>query len=234
MSTSISIDELINLIGESGDAVDAVAAIITAITGIASVGIVGIMAVFAVIAAVVSFIVGVVIWILEAIPVYTLSKKMGRKNAWLAWIPFFGDEFRLWVLSDMAGDKPFTIYKEKYTIKNRNTSFWIYIAIKFLGGAVISAVVTAVSAIIPVIGTFSFVLMLVPKFACGVMEYVYLRDVLNIFKENKKSNQTASFVVTLLDNIATLGFARIVYLYTLLKREPLPIKEIVIEENAEA
>ena len=180
---------------------------------------------------IVGLVVAVVTWVLEAIPIYLLAKKLGREHAWLAWVPIFGAEFRLWVLSDIACEKPFTVYKEKYTIKNRANSFWLYVAIKYFGAAVISAVVGVVSAIIPLIGSVSAVLMLLPTVACAIIEYVYLRDVLDIFKENNEANKKTSFFITLLDSFVTLGFARIFYLFTLLKCSPLPSNvEIVIEE----
>ena len=116
--------------------------------------------------------VSIIIWVLEAIPVYKLAIKMNRKNAWLAWVPIFGSKFRLWVLSDIAGDKPFTVFNGKFTVKSRSNSFWIYIAINYLGGAVVSAVVGVFSAIIPLFGSLSAVLMLVPAVPCALMEYV--------------------------------------------------------------
>lgn len=225
------IEEITNLIGESGNALDSLSAIIAAVTGLASLGIAGILIIAAIIGIIVGLVVAVVTWVLEAIPIYLLAKKLGREHAWLAWVPIFGAEFRLWVLSDIACEKPFTVYKEKYTIKNRANSFWLYVAIKYFGAAVISAVVGVVSAIIPLIGSVSAVLMLLPTVACAIIEYVYLRDVLDIFKENKEANKKTSFFITLLDSFVTLGFARIFYLFTLLKCSPLPSNvEIVIEE----
>ena len=225
------IEEITDLIGESGNALDSLSAIITAVAGLASLGIAGFLIMAAIIGIIVGLVVAVVTWVLEAIPIFLLAKKVGRDNAWFAWVPIFGAEFRLWVLSYIAGDKPFTVYKEKYTIKNRAYSFWLYVAIKYFGAAVISSVVGVVSAIIPLIGSVSAVLMLLPAVACAIIEYVYLRDVLDIFKENKEANKKASFFITLLDSFVTLGFARIVYLFTLLKCSPLPSNdEIVIEE----
>lgn len=225
------IEEITDLIGESGNALDSFSAIITAVAGLASLGIAGFLIMVAIIGIIVGLVVAIVTWVLEAIPIFLLAKKVGRDNAWLAWVPIFGAEFRLWVLSDIAVDKPFTVYKEKYTIKNRANSFWLYVTIKYFGAAVISSVVGVVSAIIPLIGSVSAVLMLLPAVACAIIEYVYLRDVLDIFKENKEANKKATFFITLLDSFVTLGFARIVYLFTLLKCSPLPSNdEIVIEE----
>ncbi len=227
------IQEITKLIGESGDALGSVSAIAAALSSIASLGFIGFLFVVGIIIALVSLVVSIIIWVVEAIPIYSLAKKMGRKYALLAWVPFFGSYFRLWVISDIAANKPFTVYKEKYTIKNRNNSFLIYLAISVFGTAIMSSIVATATAIIPVIGSFSAVLMLVPKLTCATFEYVYLRDLLNIFKEDENSNQKTAFIVTLLDSFLTIGFARIVYLFTIMKAEPIYKKDEVVIEAAE-
>ena len=55
-----------------------------------------------------------------------------------------------------------------------------------------------------------------------------------IFKEDKKANNTAAIVVTALDALATFGFARVVYLYTILKYNPIPEETIEIPTEAVA
>ena len=228
---SPSYDEVFSILEESNEGLDSISSILSSISEIAGMGFVGVLIIVAIVSAIVSFVVSIILWILGAIPVYKLATKMNRKNAWLAWVPIFGSQFRLWVLSDIAGDKPFTVFNGKITVKSRSNSFWIYLAINYLGGAVVTAVVGVFSTIIPIMGSLSAVLMLVPTVACAIMEYVYLRDVLDIFKEDKKSNQTTAIVVTALDSLVTFGFARIIYLYTLLKYQPLP--QVVVSEQAE-
>lgn len=187
-----------------------------------------------IITAVISFIFQFIIYVLEAFPVYKLARKTGRKCAWLAWIPVFGSYFRLYVLADIAGDKELVFFG-KFKLKNRPLSFWMYVGIDLFGSTLITAVI-GILQVLPVIGqiigALSTLLYLVPPVAKAFIEYAYLRDVLNIFKEDKKANNTASIVVTALDALATFGFARVVYLYTILKHDPIPEKvmEVAAEE----
>lgn len=202
--------------------------------GIAELGVAGFILMAGIVAAVAGFVFAVAMWVLEAIPLYKLSKKTGRKMPWLAWIPIFSGYCRLYVLADIPGDKEYDIFG-KYKIKQRSNAFWIYVAINVLGSFVIGFIVTLASLLIPIVGSFSIVLNLLPMAATAVMRYIFLKDVLNIFKPDAKANNTAAIIVTALDTFVTLGFARTVYLYTLLKYEPLPQgtgdgEELVIAE----
>ncbi len=184
-----------------------------------------------IVSAIISFIFKFIIYVLEAFPVYKLARKTGRKRAWLAWVPVFGSYFRLYVLADIAGDKELVFFG-KFKLKNRPLSFWMYVGIDLFGSTLITAVI-GVLQVLPVIGqiigALSTLLNLVPAVAKAFIEYAYLRDVLNIFKEDKKANNTASIVVTALDALATLGFARVIYLYTILKYNPIPEKVMEVE-----
>ncbi len=184
-----------------------------------------------IITAVISFIFQFIIYVLEAFPVYKLARKTGRKRAWLAWVPVFGSYFRLYVLADIAGDKELVFFG-KFKLKNRPLSFWMYVGIDLFGSTLITAVI-GVLQVLPVIGqiigALSTLLYLVPAVAKAFIEYAYLRDLLNIFKEDKKANNTAAIVVTALDALATFGFARVVYLYTILKYNPIPEKVMEVE-----
>ena len=196
--------------------------------GIAELGIAGVVLVWGLIVAVVGFCVStflsVLRWVLEAYPTYKLAKKVGYAHAYLAWIPIFGSYCRLFVLAGMPGDRPFEAFG-KFKMKSRGLAFWLYLAIVVFGGTLITAIIGILN-VIPiigqVIGTFTSLLYLLPWAITTVMEYVFLKDVLDLFKEDEKANRTASIVVTLLDSLATFGFARTIYLYTLLKRDPLP------------
>ncbi|MBQ6823608.1 MAG: hypothetical protein IJP27_03055 [Clostridia bacterium] len=194
--------------------------------GIAEMSISGIILLIAVIGAICSAVFSLIVWILEAVPVYKLAKKAGRKWAMLAWVPIFGSYFRLYVLTDIPGNQELTFFgSEKFKISSRPLSFWIYVGIKVFGTGLITALIGILN-LIPIIGQIiggiSSLLYLVPAAACGIMEYAYLRDVLNLFKPDQKANRTAAIVVTVLDSLATLGFARVIYLYTVLKYNPLP------------
>ena len=172
-------------------------------------------------------------WILQAIPTYKLAKKAGYKNAFIAWIPIFGNYFRIYALSAIAQDKPFELGKLK--IGNRSTSVWIYTAIGLFGTTVISSLV-AILGSIPVIGQiislFATFLLFVPSIVMAIMEYVYIKDVADTFKQDKNSNRTASILVTVLDHVATVGFARAIYLFTLLKYDVI-VPEVIQAEPTE-
>ncbi len=173
----------------------------------------------------IALVISTVVYICSAFPLYKLAKKLNRPYAWLAWIPILGKYFRLYVLSDLAGDKELVVIPDKIVLKNRQMSFWIYVGIDVLGAAIVGTII-GIFSMIPVIGwiisMFAVILAFVPAVCLGFMDYAYLRDALDLFKEDKQSNKTTSIVVTLLDYLVTSGIAKIVVLFTLLKREPLP------------
>ena len=208
------------------------ASAVSAVVGVAS-------AVVAVVSAIVAFVVFVVLHILKAIPIYNLAKKTNTKYAWLVWIPFFGTYFRTYILCTMAGDKEVKLFDghiffkegkipeffdKKLVIKDRKLSFWIYLAVDLLGNGVITVIV-GILQFIPVLGQIAgllvSVLYLLPSAIILVFDYVYLRDVLHIFDENKKNNNIIAIIISALDTFATAGLARTVYLFTLMKKQPI-------------
>lgn len=199
--------------------------------GAAEMGIAGIMLVggfiVSVITAFISFCIRLLVFILEAIPLYKVARKMERKCAWLAWmawIPGIGSYLSTFVLTRVPGDKPLQLVK-KVKINNRLLSFWIYVGIALFGPALIS-VISYIFGFIPVlgqiIGIFSIFLKLIPAVAAAWMEFAYLRDVLDIFKPDKKANLTAAIIVAILDALVTFGLARAFFLYTIINKDPLP------------
>ncbi len=196
----------------------------------------GIGAIFSVISTGISILVAIItaiftiiFVIFHAIPVYSLAKKVGLKYAWLSWIPFFNNYFRLFVISEIAGNKPFVPNLGKFKIENRKLSFLAYVLIKNFAGLIVAVISGVASMVIPIVGSISLVLGLIPTAACAWIEYVYLRDLLDIFKEDKKSNNTTSIIITVIDALLPFDLIRTGYLYTLMKKQPLPEKEIVIE-----
>ena len=191
---------------------------------IASLGISGIVFLIGILSALFAFLLSVLVYVLEAIPVFRLGRKMGKWSAWLAWIPIFGSYFRTYALCDIPGNHPVHLLKDKLVIKSRAASFGIYLLILLGGNTIITLVITMIG-VIPIIGQIiaplSTLLYMLPAAVCTYFEYIYLKDVLDIFKENKKSNIITSIVITLLDTFVTFGFARTVFLYTLWNRSPL-------------
>ena len=199
--------------------------------GIAELGIAGTILVVCIIAglvaAVFAFLVSLLVFVLEAIPLFKISKKVGRSSAWLvwlSWLPIVGNYLSTYVLSDVLGNKPLKLV-DKFIIENRLLSFWIYVGINLFGSSLITAFIGMVN-VIPfvgqVIGACSTLLYLLPMIATAWIEYAYLRDVLNLFKPDQKSNNTTAIVIAILDALVTFGFARAFYLYTVMNKEPLP------------
>ena len=180
----------------------------------------------------IGLLISVILYILHAYPTYKLAKKMGRKSAILSWVPILDRYFRMYVLTDIVADKDFMLFDGKIRMKNRKLSFWIYLGIHLFGNTLITSII-AVCNIIPglgqVIGAFTGLLYFLPTIACAFMDYVYLRDVLDAFKPDRKSNRTTSIVVSVIDALLYGDIARTVYLYTLLKLDPLPPEEIYYE-----
>ena len=191
----------------------------------------------AIISAVMSVVLGIVLFIVKAIPVFALAKKNGRKLAWLAWIPFFTDYLQTFVLMDTPGNAPFKLFKGKLNLEKRWIAFCIWLGICLLGGSIVSALNTAISSVlvaIPVLGPavavlVRFVLGYVVVAAAGIMEFGFLRDVLNVYNADKKNNQTVSVVIIVLDALVTGGWAKTIWLYLQLKKKPLPVQEVEAE-----
>jgi len=181
--------------------------------------------IFAVIGAIIGFLISVLFYVFHALPVFVLSRKAGRKLAWLAWVPFFPAYFRAFVLCDLAGEKEFSLFGGKIRVKKRNMSFLAYVGIGFFGSALITSL-TLILSLIPGLGYLlslvGSLLSWIPAICVAFMDYVYLRDALDLFKPDKTANNTASIVVTIIDALATFGFARTVWLYTAVKKDLLP------------
>lgn len=199
--------------------------------GVAELGVAGVIFIGGLIAslvtAVVTALVTLLLFILEAVPLYKISKRMHRKHAWLvwlAWIPVVGPYINTYVLADVCGQKPVKLIKD-FRIESRLTAFLIFAGISLFGAAIITAIIGIVN-VIPglgqLIGAIGTLLYFVPPVAAGWIEYAFLRDVLDIFKADKKSNQIAAIVITAVDTLVTFGLARAVYLYTVMNKQPLP------------
>ncbi len=197
--------------------------------GITSLGISAVTIIITGIIALISFAIAVTIYIFSSIPTYKLAKKTDRKLAILSWVPIFSKYFRMFVFTDICADKDFTLFNGKIRMKNRALTFWIYVGIHLFGNTLITTII-AVLNIIPglgqALGAFTSLLYLVPTVVCAFMEYAYLRDILNTFKANRKANSTAAIAVAVVDAIIVGDFAKTVYLYTLLKLDPIPKEEI--------
>ena len=83
-------------------------------------------------------VVGIIVWILTSIPLFTMARNAGVTNAWLAWIPIGN----MYVLNALGGDE-FSLFGDKIHFNERINAFWLFLALSFGGGLL---------AAIPVIG----------------------------------------------------------------------------------
>ncbi len=192
------------------------------INALLNLGVTGVTILIAIISAIVAFVTWVVVYIVGGVPVYAIAKKTNTEGAILAWMPIFTSYFREYLLAKIPGNKPFKFFDKQ--IESRSNAFWIYLGIRLAGPTVITIAIS-IASIIPIagvfIGAFGSLLYLVPPVATAFMEYVFLKDVLDMFKEDKKSNNTTAIVVAVLDAIITGGLAQSIYLYSIIKKEPL-------------
>ena len=164
-------------------------------------------------------------YLLTAVPVYTLAKKTKSSYAGLAWIPFFQDLFCLYLMREIADRPDFQLWG-KLRIRKGIILFWVYIGVYFLGPTLITAWLAAVNSIPmfgQIVGAFSSFLYLLPLIICAVIEYVYLRDVINRFCENEKTNRVHAFAVTFIDAILLVfpfGLIKSIYLFFLMWKKP--------------
>ena len=198
--------------------------------GIANLGVAGVVLIYGIIAGLVTAIfemlLSILLFVLQAFPLFKISRKVERKSAylvWLSWLPVIGGYLSTYVLADIPGNKPLNL-TNKVSIQNRLLSFWMYIGIGVFGPTLITTFM-GIFGIIPILGQIlafcSVILYIIPAAAVAWFEYAYLRDVLDVFNQNHNSNRNAAIIITVLDSLVTFGFARAFYLYTIINKEPL-------------
>lgn len=224
-----TVQEVESSLGHAENIIGDLSSIIGDVADIFNFAAAGIGAVVAIVSAIFAAIVFVALYIIHSIPAYALAKKAGVKHAWLAWIPVFNEYFRLLVLCDMAGEKPFHPGFGKFSLENRRLPIIVHVLVKYTAGLLIKVASAAISIAIPVVGSVSVLLNLLPSAACGIIDFVYFRDMLAMYKDNKKSNMITAIVVSAADALALGGLARTAYMYTLLGKQPLPAVEITAE-----
>ena len=67
-------------------------------------------------------VIGLIVWILTAIPLYSMGSKAGVTNAWLAWLPIGN----MYVLCMLGGDE-FSLFGDKIHFNERINAFWVYL-----------------------------------------------------------------------------------------------------------
>ena len=175
---------------------------------------------------VVTLAIAMVLHYVEAIPVFKLAKKNGIGYAWVALIPI--KLCSTFVLSAIPGEREINLFG-KFKLKNMSAII-IYLCVYLIGVPVvtlISGLIGGVLGLIPILGIIlaaivGFILGLVPAVAIVVLEYAFLKDVIDIYNEDKNANRTTSLIVTITD--CFFYIVRGIYLWTLLKKEPVASK----------
>lgn len=226
------LEEISRIINEAENAMGGIMEILSLLTSLMDSVIFTIGLVGTIISAVCSFVVAMVIFIIKAIPVYTLAKRKGRKRAWMAWIPIFPGYFRWYVMMDTAGDKPFQIFRGKISYQDRVMVFWVRVFIVLFGSKLVSAL-GIVLGFIPYIGSLGSMLAGIVYLALnvisGMIGFVFLRDVLDLYRPDKKANRIVSIVIVALDTLVTGGFAETLWLYLTMRNQPLPEEKPTVE-----
>ena len=167
-----------------------------------------------IVVAIIALVVALVIHYIEAIPTYIIAKKNSYRYAWVALLPF--SICTTFVLSAIPGNRNVKI-TEKLSMKNV-TAFVTYILIALIGSSLMGIVSKAL-LVIPVLGLFlSIVARYLPVIALAIIEYAFLKDVIDIYNHDKKSNIITAVVVVVANKF--LVIVRGIYLWTLVGKTP--------------
>lgn len=219
------IQGIVGLLGAIVSLISILGTVIASVLGIASSAFTLIFTIVVVLAVVIYWI---VFYFGSAIPLFVVGRRAKCKYAWLAWVPIFQDVFSIFVMWKISGKEPFEFWNGKICIKQSLLAVAAYPLIQFFGAFIVSFIVTILN-VIPGFGQVASLLAnllyCIPAFFLGVIEYVYLRDVIQVFRADEKKCRLHAFVVVILDNLLTLGWARNIYLISLMGKKPLPKEE---------
>lgn len=183
------------------------------------------------------------VYVLNALPLYRIGKKLGYDKCFLPWIPVSLIPF--FVLGDISGRKDFTVSPkiDKFLkIGTRKKSYIIYIVFYVLflaftltaGFGMMAFPFLMEAGVLPeelsmiLMIAYMMVYLAVIFLFAGVFTalsiiyyYVYLRDLIDIFKPDRNSNKNLALILAVTNNFAS-GLVIPIYLLILSKSEPLP------------
>lgn len=154
-----------------------------------------------VIMSIVTTVVTLIVHYVEAIPVYKLAKKRGVNHAMVALIPI--QPCIMFVLASIPGEREIDYFGQFKT--KLMTSILIYCGVYLAT---------------PALASVGGILALVPIAATLILDYIYLKDVIGLYNPDKSANNTASIIITIA-NYFTGGLVRGIYMWGLLKKEPV-------------
>lgn len=182
-------------------------------------------------------------YILNALALYKIGKKLNYNKLYLPWIPL--NILPIFILGDLSGRKDFSVTPklDKFLkVGTRKRSYIIYIALTLLlpvfvliaGSVLIIFPILMSTGILPeapavilmVVCLFIYIAVVfalagVSAAITVIWYYVYLRDLLDIFKPDRNSNKTLSLVLTLANSFAS-ALVIPIYLLILSRSDPLP------------
>lgn len=157
----------------------------------------------------------IALYVLQAVALYKMAKKLGHQYPWMAWIPY-ANTYLMFVLPD----KKLKILAFNKEI-DRKTAFWIFLGIS-LGGGVIETICSAF-AVIPILGTIIVSLVPVALWVALIfLEYPMYKDLYGMFVEDSQS--TAYAIISLIVPITVFVFMLIAA-----SKNPKPVMQV--EEN---
>ena len=165
-------------------------------------------------ALVIALIVILVLHYIEAIPTFIIAKKNGFRFAWIALLPLpFCTAF---VLSSTPGTRDVSLIG-KWSVKN-TVAFILFIFVSILGVSIMNVVAKSL-ILIPILGfLLSAITRIIPVAAIVLFEYAFLRDVIDIYSTDKKSNAIIAVVIAVANRF--IPIVKGIYLWTLVGKTP--------------
>lgn len=168
----------------------------------------------------------VIVYLFRSVGMFKLSKKAGRKDGWLAFIPIAWH----YVLCDIS-DKPFTLFG-KNVGKKRVTAFWIWLVLKYFGGWVVDLlgiILGVVLTTIPYVGTviggiLMAVVPFIPNLFCAIFRGKFLYDASEVFRPAYRSNKTISALCIIVEELLSSDFITLLFIWNMLRYTPV-VKE---------
>jgi len=167
----------------------------------------------------------VAFFLIKSYPLYRMAKITGAKKPYLAWIPVLGPVLQMYTAAEIARDNDFILFGKKL-FKNRKTPVYISAAVFAVNAftvvaylALFSAMFFFQEAILP-LAFFLAIAAFIPLFLTGIassvllpfINYVYYRDILNLFNDNTDNNVLFSVLAVLIDLYCN-GIASTILLY---------------------
>lgn len=163
-------------------------------------------------------------YILEGIALNQMAKSRPVKYLWLNWIPYAVEyACKNYIFAQMSYEDSFRLFGGRLTFKNKFVPFWIYLGV--YATVMLTSFVSIFLSWIPILGfivlAIYLLVVLIGMTVLGFIEFVYLRDFLNVYKPDQKSNVGTAILLTVL-NYPTFGLVRAIYIFRM--RNDLPLQ----------